>query len=176
VVYPRGEHKDVGAVSVSGKDVGDDLLEPGFVGDECSVDLGHSAWGAGIGLPGVAELGGVYVEDRMWCEPIGFRRWELARSGTFQGHVMGSELVVYEVFEPVAALGCGGARRVPITDRWANFAGTSLRPLPGERTPRGVAAGAAKVLAAMLEKLHSATAGGRRGRLAVVRAMGTGDQ
>ena len=46
---------------MSGKDVGDDLVEPGFIGDQCSVDLGHSAWRAGIGLPGIAELGGMDV-------------------------------------------------------------------------------------------------------------------
>jgi hypothetical protein len=32
VVDPRGEYEDVGAVGVSGEDIGDDLLEPGLIG------------------------------------------------------------------------------------------------------------------------------------------------
>jgi hypothetical protein len=59
MVDPRGEYEDVGTVAVSAQDVGQDLLEPGFIGNEGSVDLGYSAWGARIGLPCVAELGGV---------------------------------------------------------------------------------------------------------------------
>jgi hypothetical protein len=38
VVDPCGEDKDVGAVGVSGEHVGNDLLQPGFIGDEGSVD------------------------------------------------------------------------------------------------------------------------------------------
>jgi len=71
VIDPRGKHEDVRAASVSGEDIGDDLVEPGFVGDQGSVDLGHSAWGAGIGVPGVSELGGVQMEDRVRYEQIG---------------------------------------------------------------------------------------------------------
>jgi hypothetical protein len=43
VIDPRGEYEDVGAVGVRGEDVDDDLLEPGFIGNQGSVDLGHSA-------------------------------------------------------------------------------------------------------------------------------------
>ncbi|MGV0642986.1 hypothetical protein [Mycolicibacterium sp. XJ879] len=40
-----------GTVSVSGKDVGNDLCEPSFIGDQCSVDLGHSARALGSAFP-----------------------------------------------------------------------------------------------------------------------------
>jgi DNA-binding CsgD family transcriptional regulator len=63
VVDPCGEDKDVGAVGVSGDHVGNDLLQPGFIGDEGSVDLGHSAWRAGVGLPHIAVAGGMHVQD-----------------------------------------------------------------------------------------------------------------
>jgi hypothetical protein len=45
-------------------------------------------------------------------------------------------------------------------------------PLPGQRTPRGwQPPAAAKVLASLLDKLHSASARDRRGRLAVARTL-----
>src|SRR5262249_588592 len=88
VIDPCGEYKDVGAVGVSGDDVGDELLEPGFIGDQGSVDLGHSAWRTGIGLPGVAELGGMHVWEGVRCEQVGTCRGELARGRAFEGDVM----------------------------------------------------------------------------------------
>jgi hypothetical protein len=64
------------------------------------------------------------------------------------------------------------ARPCPFTDRWANFVGTSLRPLPGQRTPRGwQPPAAAKVLVTALDTLHKGSAQGRRGSLALVRTM-----
>ena len=45
-------------------------------------------------------------------------------------------------------------------------------PLPGQRTPRGwQPPAAAKVLTSLLDKLHSASARDRRGRLAVARTL-----
>jgi hypothetical protein len=71
VVDPCGEYKDVGAVAVSGEDVGDDLLEPGVIGDQCAIDFGHSARRGGIGFAGVAEPSAVQVKDRVWCKQTG---------------------------------------------------------------------------------------------------------
>ena len=55
-------------LGVSRKDICDDLLESCFISDEGPVDLRYSAWGARIGMPGVAELSGVKMQDRMRCE------------------------------------------------------------------------------------------------------------
>jgi hypothetical protein len=62
------------------------------------------------------------------------------------------------------------ARRVPITDRWANFVGTSLRPCPASELRGGWQPAAAKVLVTVLDTLRK-SAQGRRGNLAVVRDM-----
>src|SRR5262245_28745810 len=60
---PGGKHQDVGSGSGGGQHVADDLVESYLIGDEGSIDFGHSTGRGGVGVTAVLEFGRVQVQN-----------------------------------------------------------------------------------------------------------------
>jgi hypothetical protein len=75
VVDPSGQDKDVGAIAwAAGTSVTIwSSRDSSAMRARYAVDLGHSIRGARIGVSGVAEPGGVGVQDWIWREEVGVR-------------------------------------------------------------------------------------------------------